>query len=510
MTQYLFIIVTFFFIGLTLLWIYKIYKTDLFFKYNRSINVGNVQNERNVSIIIPVLDEVSRIEETIYNMLEVIKNRNNSYLVLVSTEKEFEIFREKSELIESKLTECQSYNQIEDVLLNYNMEYLLSDKGIEVNNLNNIKDYLKSQIRKRENTIELISRIAKKNKRVEIFHYPHVDGYMAHQVNHGVISFVKKYPELKNYITFALYNADSKIVPETLSWIDRVNQEDVQVVFQQYGNYTKNLSEILEDNALSKFILVASSLWQVRWSMGFEIPNALRQFKKVDRNYSFNKRIRNNLNYCIGHGLFFDYMTFNQFGGFSEITSNEDAIWGLQASYYDIPIVPIPFLDLSESPTSVESLYKQKTTWYYGPMNAFQYRKIIRKFGSVSSKYDEKNLFILTLALFEHSVRWIFIPTMIVVYLFLLSESVDKLIVSIIVCLLYLNVPNFYAFMVSNKYEENVHKLTMLQTILTSLFSFFQFALHGISGYRAIFRAIIAAISKKKIHKERTIMKGMI
>ena len=90
---------------------------------------------------------------------------------------------------------------------------------------------------------------------------------MAHQVNFGVHSFIKEYPEVEDKVLFALYNADSEISKSTLEWILHVKaMNDQPVIFQQYGNYTKNFDVILKRKLFSKGILLASSMWQCRWS----------------------------------------------------------------------------------------------------------------------------------------------------------------------------------------------------------------------------------------------------
>jgi cellulose synthase/poly-beta-1,6-N-acetylglucosamine synthase-like glycosyltransferase len=342
------------------------------------------------------------------------------------------------------------------------------------------------------NTIDIAKDLSKLHKNVLHFHYPKLEGKMAHQVNYAVKELAKKY-NLKTSI-LALYNADSKPDEKTFDWVTQnMRQNTTNEVYQQYGNYLLNYDKL--GHSLKKAILISAGSWQNRWSYGFEIPHALSQKNKFNL-FGYP------LNYCIGHGLFFTKRIFDKLGGFSEEMHNEDAIFGLELSYFKEEITPIPFFDLSESPDSLKGLLIQKRNWFFGPFQAFKYfKKIISKRKNIK----KPKLFVLSLKLFFHALYWIIGPSLFLLSLILLifNYSWINLMLFLMIFFIFLPIINF----LSNK-EINKNK-KQKPTLFYNLFgSFIMYLMHGLSAYLAIFQILISKLFRVPIKKGKTEMKN--
>ena len=260
-----------------------------------------------IFVLIPVLDEVARITQTTKYFSETFKHLSGLRLIIITTEKEVNIV-------------------------------------------------------KNPNTIDVVRELSEKYPILHV-HYPKLDGKMAHQLNFAMKQLLKN-PFAENAL-FAVYNADSKPHPKTFDWVLSQQSKKSTQVFQQYGDYRKN---VMAFSGFSGFILTAASAWQTRWSIGFEMFNALKQKLFRNKLRAQKGRVLYPLNYCIGHGLFFTKNIFVKLHGFNEYAHNEDAIFGLELSYLAEPIAPIPYFDLSDTPSTVGSLFIQKSNWFFGPL----------------------------------------------------------------------------------------------------------------------------------------------
>ena len=310
-------------------------------------------------------------------------------------------------------------------------------------------------------------------------------------------------------VLFALYNADSWPHDRTFPWVlAQFNalraRSGKTPIFQQYGLYLKNRNQMSRASWLTGGILLSAAFWQTRWSIGFEIFNNLRQFAGMRPDNPMKGRPV--LNYCIGHGLFFGYQVFEEFGGFSERTHNEDAMFGLQASFRRVPIIPIPFLELADSAETVRALYIQKSTWFWGPLQAFRYVSLIRQ-DLPGAKEEGLTLFWLACRLFEHALLWIGGPTLMYTLLALavLCGRPLDLAIWAVVALTYLALPNWIAVAWCGPGYDLAGEWTAgLRPAVGSLISYF---LHGASAYRSLWRAMRSA-KGELLAKERTPLKG--
>lgn len=482
-------------------WLYRIYISSSYInqKSIKEYEKGTILTEPEICILLPVLEETTRIEKTIKLLQSYCGDIQKLHIVCVTTSREKVCHKNTNLQMIDEINKMKDISSIEEYMKeklkvqNYFENFC--ERDIDQVKLNAIK-----LIKQRKNTIELLKDIKYKYPNLIVYHYSG-DGVMAHQVNFGINSFISKHPDIKEDVLFALYNADSEIAINTLKWVMSIKENNRQaVIFQQYGNYTQNIETILKRKVLFRSILLSSSMWQCRWSYAFELFNCLSQYT------SFNpfcnglqvQRQRDCFNYCIGHGLYFDYKTFQLFGGFSEETQNEDQIFGLQASLYRIPIIPIPFFERADSPSTLKSLIIQKKTWFSGPYDAFKYRKILT--GVVAGKNDKRRLLYFTIRLFEHALRWIFVPLITLGIIIYALINIKYSVFLLTFLWIYLGGINFFCYKKMNKTQG----LAWHEIVLAIILSPVQFLLHGYSGLSTLVKTIFCQLTNKKMVKVKT------
>lgn len=412
------------FVFSALIWVIKIIYSSFKIsddKYTEN-NEADLSNSK-LFVLLPVLHETSRLENTLRHFSELVKNsRLTIKVVVITTEK----------------------------------EYLNATSATNSSELN---------------TIKLVKRL-KNDYPIRHLHYGNSSGNMSHQVNYAVRTITG---ETDSNVMFALYNADSIPQINSFEWITSHSKyQDELIIFQQYGLYDANIDTLKSSNTwFSNCCLQAASLWQIRWAIGFEYFNAsLQRALRSKRNIS--------MNYCIGHGLFFNRNVFYKLGGFSEVFPNEDAIFGLQASYLDIPIVPVPYFETCESPDSVEALYIQKSTWHNGPRHAFRYYNQLKKHYS-----NKVKLFLFCTQLFEHATRWILFPALFTLLIVFFMTNVISGSTLLMVYLSYLYVPCVLSYLILKKKVDS-SMLSILINVFCGLP--IMFVLHGASAVRSIIR----------------------
>jgi len=428
------------FLSLSIRWVYSIIYTYHWVQKETDIKLSVDTNKECLFILIPVLAEVGRIEKTVEYFIGTFSRDVNIKLVLITSES----------------------------------EYLY---------------YPKTQ-----NTIFAAKELAKRhNDKVIHCHYPKTNGRMSHQLNWGIKNLGES---ITGDSLIAIYNADSKPHPETFKWILFKRSLDPDLnVFQQHGDYTKNI------NSKTNSIILSAALWQNRWAIGFELFKAIRSVKSYKNNF-FRP-----LNYLIGHGLIISKSVYDKSVGFSEIFHNEDAILGLELSFIKEKITPLPYFDISDTPDTIPSLYRQKIHWFLGPSQSFNYFKYLSKKYRGYSLKERTVLLFQAFKLFLHAIYWIFGP----VFMFFIilypigAKNISLLAISYSIFFLYFTLPNFLAL---NLYEP---KKTKRQT-LNLIYSFLGgglicYFLHGLSAISSIFLTIKYLFMGKQIAKGKTMMK---
>jgi cellulose synthase/poly-beta-1,6-N-acetylglucosamine synthase-like glycosyltransferase len=354
-----------------------------------------------------------------------------------------------------------------------------------------------------DDTIAVAKRMADGNRNFLHLHFPGRDGKMAHQLNYAVRRLIEN-GLIGEKTLIGIYNADSRPEPETIAWVGYQLESGPYRVFQQYGLYTGNLSNL--ERLPNRSVLVAAALWQTRWSLGFEIFNALKQRRFCRQS---DRRLNNPFNYCIGHGLFVTKDIFLKTGGFNESFHNEDAFLGLQLCDMGETIVPVPYFDISESPDSVGALYKQKANWFLGPLQAFSYANNIWPRSS-PALFRKIRLLALSGKLFSHALFWIAGPTLMV---FVIVVSLAKLNATLLLSAVaasfaFLIVPGYLAYALTRDFcpaHRNIKDRAILGLLAKGVT--ICYLLHGASAYKGLVKYARFLIGRTNMEKEKTEMK---
>ncbi len=434
-------------------------------------------------VVIPVLEEQDIIIATIDYFLKLIKPFPGSKLIIVTTAKEDEICKKNKKAVQILLSKG-TRNQI--------VSLIKSDFGVDLSGLKDIeilKNKAQEVISEYKNTLDVLKDC--RQEEVVVINYPFTSGKMAHQLNYCLKLLINEGSWHKELL--GIYNADSRPDPETFFWL---NQQGLSSgsVFQQFGKYFGNVELILRGDFISKAILFSSSLWQNRWSVGFEMFNSLKQFLFSKKDI-IGEKFLYPLNYCIGHGLFFTRDIYEKYN-FFEDTHNEDAILGLELSYAKKIISPIPFFDVADSPNTVKSLFFQKATWFFGPLQTPLYFK---KLKAITPSVDVARLFFLSAKLFLHAIFWVTGPTCLL-FIFLYSLVTLNFTPFLLCYLSFLVLPSFFVFILLPD-----KKIKAGEALIFLLFgAFFAYVMHGASAYYSMFLAAKAKITKRNIDKYKT------
>lgn len=468
-------------------------------KRNFEINPG----KRKFFIIIPILDETLRLPETVEYFIQNFCTKNSHQIILVTTEKEKDYFKEKTKKLVKKIDSIDN----QDDLIKLAGSLLLENCDLKNCNLISAKGLLIKRVMERDDTIKCVDKLCKKfSPHIKSFHYPEPDGKMAHQINFAVkkINFFFKTEE---DTIFAIYNADSRPDNKTFEYVDSFAPKDNnRFVFQQHGNYLKNYRQFSGIN-INDSILTSAALWQTKWSLGIEMFNTLLQ--DPIKNYpKWLTKFVYPANYCVGHGLFITKEIYDKIGGLSETTYNEDAEFGLELSYFEIPILPIPFFDSSDSPNSTKSLYLQKSGWFFNPLQAFNYYKlIVGKYRH--KKLDKVKLFIMAVKFFLYAVYWFLGPILFFVMLVVAFLNLHTFFWFLLLYIGYLLIPTTFAWILISNLDkrgiENTKDLNLLINIVIG--SGLAYLIHGLSATKAIGSLVKKVFLGQEIAKNKTEMK---
>lgn len=257
-----------------------------------------------------------------------------------------------------------------------------------------------------------------------LVNYPYQTGVMAHQLNYAVDSLSNDVDPENTFIV--VYNADSQPNLRTFEMFDKVllkNKSANPRVLQQVAIFFKNYQQY--KNNVEGLILKASALIQTRWSLGYETNMIVSQsnFASKYRNKRMNivTQLFEPISYCVGHGLFIRLDLLKHVGLFPQDTLNEDLPLGYYLSLYQEPIYLLPALEMGDNPVSVKGLIRQKSSWYWGMIDYFSYRKLVKnKIGNISK--FRINLSTLK-GLLRDAFAWAFMFPVLCILLFALIKA---------------------------------------------------------------------------------------
>lgn len=164
-------------------------------------------------------------------------------------------------------------------------------------------------------------------------------------------------------VVVGVYDADSRPDPRALAYVDwrlRTTGRE-KIAFQQTVSYLSNV-----DRLRGAPLVHANAVYQSVWNLLFETPRLLASQRSAehDRPLLFPP-------YCMGHGEFFSLAALDAIGGFPLAGPCDGIQAGFALSRIGIPIVPVPFDDTCESPTTKRTIVGQHTFWYSGNLEFF-------------------------------------------------------------------------------------------------------------------------------------------
>ena len=387
----LLIIIFYFIISLTDL--LKLYIVDKWMSLESKIGDTLIPSSDDASIyfLIPVLNEQKIIYDTYYHFSNLIKAFPQNKIVFITTE------RESTESVSTK-------SIIEKLMIEH------------------------------------------PNNQIELIHYPYKEGVMAHQLNFAISSIRATEGKKSDSLWFAVYNADSRIDAHTVNYVYstlRNQPSDQDYCFQQYSFFVRPTQK-------KKSVIGSASLWQCRWSLIFEIFRVLFNEKLFEITSKWGENILRNvvellfekMNYVIGHGLYISNTALKKVGDFPENTINEDAFLGLKLNSKKIPIKAIPILERADFAPNVKVYIKQQTVWFNGPLYAFHYYSLYKKF--CLSRYEKIRLLILSFKLFLHAVYWILAPLVFLIPLLTSNGNKAVYISWLLIAIFHLPVFHFF------------------------------------------------------------------
>ncbi|GAB3901110.1 glycosyltransferase [Kibdelosporangium lantanae] len=164
-------------------------------------------------------------------------------------------------------------------------------------------------------------------------------------------------------VVVGVYDADSRPDPRALAYVDwqvRAGQRDV-IAFQQTVSYLSNV-----DQLRGAPLVHANAVYQSVWNLVFETPRLLASQRAVERD-----RLLLFPPYCMGHGEFFSLAALDAIDGFPHTGPCDGIQVGFALSRIGIPIIPVPFDDACQSPTTKRTIVRQHTFWYSGNLEFF-------------------------------------------------------------------------------------------------------------------------------------------
>ncbi len=323
--------------------------------------------------------------------------------------------------------------------------------------------------------------------------YPKKKGNMASQLN-----FVVKNIEDDNAF-IVVYNADSRPATNTLTnFYHLLSRHPEAKVFQQSATFLKNFTNL-------NIFLKTQAIWQTRWTLAHEMPRLIRQSS------SKSQAIRTYANVnCVGHGLFIKLAELKKIGLFSEKMMNEDTFLAYLLRSRGLNIYPIPGLELSDSPTTIKSLWKQKYVWYWGPM---QYPKYLLYVLKNCKDLGIRNMYIPIILFIQGMISataWI-ISAPLVLLLLLSPIFVDGWLVSLSYTALVVYGPLqaaivylYSPLIIKNSESQKFTKESLLTFLGVISLCIPAVIFHGIPPYFSLFNELKHSLTGKEVYKPKT------
>ena len=339
---------------------------------------------------------------------------------------------------------------------------------------------------------ELISNT--RDERISMIEYPFDEGLMADQLNYACHIIEQNNVPQNTYII--VYNIDSKVSKDTLVSIGNFIDQTGALVIQQSALFIKNIDSFT--GCLRKYILRGVALLQSRWTLAHEVPRILHQrFSKIGNFYEPA--------HLVGHGLIIRLDVLKHVGYFPTIFINEDLPLGYLVRLYGYRIDLFPKLELADSPITINSMFKQYRTWFYGAGSYPQYMR----YAFSLRKFNNAKIIIWGIKYFVRSILWLFLSTIWIFLLFMpiLMGNTTFLLLSLCLFIIYAPLNFLFIRYLYNKYrnklvEENSPHLNISPIDLIATLPVY--LTHSVGPLLATKDLIIKVLFNKKIYKNKT------
>lgn len=483
---------------------FSLYSSIIFLK-NKDFKDSKANNF--FYLLIPVLREQSIIAQTMETFASIDYPKDKFRVILITTSKE-EAEHESSKQLLGKMNLDARHMKFGPFLLKYNKVFNRKELNKIYKKIRLVPPEVATKLllQKFENyqtTQKIIQDLIKSGRNrfsnFNILKCLKEDGNMADQLNYAmecVISENKK----KNFL-FGVYNADSS---PGRSILKIVNSMELKVargsyyIFQQSSLFTKEFSK--EKNLWRRMIRLSAGIYQSFWTLSHEIPRIQRYTKSLEHNrYDY---FSSKMAHCVGHGMFFKKNIIKKYGFLPSETMNEDLPFGMLMSYEKVPIISIPKLENSESPSLLRQIIKQKSTWFMGILD---YIKLYKN----HSPKDKRFLYLTLKGLFN-GLDWMAHSYLVILILILGFWSRSNIYIAMVVLYLFIFLTTqfmilFYANSKMKNYDRGQsEKITIEELLFLPFFSTIIMLSDSFGPARTTFCYIKSLLTKKKLIKDKT------
>lgn len=351
-------------------------------------------------------------------------------------------------------------------------------------------------------------------------HYPETHGDMNQQLEYALQQLPFHYPipessKLQAYL--AIYNADSRPHADSLLSVRHMcrnfhsQHSSFPPAIQQSAIFLKNTGEL--GSNLAGFLLKAAALLQTRWVLAHEIPRLHRQSQSALQFQSgklspLKRLVGTEFALCVGHGLFLRYDLAESLNLFSMSSVCDDLLWSFRLCIEHLPILPLPLLEVAESPITLKSLLIQKKSWFLGYTEYLHYRSIVRK----AKTHDALTLDLITFHGLFRAIKWLLLSPIVFLAFMLpfILHSWPLFLVTIVVYAIYgflsygIILQHVDALRRKSGGDWNFSPSSFSQKIYLTLFSLPAFLIESIGLWWCLFHRICWAIAHQPPTKQKT------
>ncbi|MEY9854230.1 hypothetical protein ABH923_003908 [Leifsonia sp. EB41] len=191
---------------------------------------------------------------------------------------------------------------------------------------------------------------------------------MASAFNFGIRTIAAEAAGAEPRVYVVAYNADSTASPDSVCALgDAILANDFPQVLQLNHSSLRNAEQM---RGASGWYALGAAYYQTRWALGFEFDLHRRNSapaRSGPLGHSYHLK---------GHGLVLRLDRALSLDGLSTHTPCEDLELGFRLSLHDVPVVPVPVLEDTESPSTAVAVTAQKRYWFSGMADVVNFHRL--------------------------------------------------------------------------------------------------------------------------------------